>query len=72
MAVDSSISKVNDKLGLIDKLLRDYSGLAIAMVAIFLAIFIYGMVTAPNFLTISIIISSALFTMSEIISFCNS
>ena len=49
MSTGSSISRGSAKLGFLDKLIRDYSGLAITMVAIFVIVFLYGMVTAPNF-----------------------
>ena len=52
MPTSTANSKGNKKLGYIDRVLRDYSGLAIAMVLIFAVVFIYGMVTAPNFLTL--------------------
>ena len=52
MSTGSSISRGGAKLVFLDKLIRDYSGLAITMVAIFVIVFLYGMVTAPNFLTI--------------------
>ncbi|MQF87443.1 MAG: ABC transporter permease [SAR202 cluster bacterium] len=52
MSTGSSISGGSAKLNFLDKIIRDYSGLAIIMVAIFLFVFLYGMITAPNFLTI--------------------
>ena len=39
-------------MGFVDRLVRDYSALVVCLIAIFLVVFIAGMVTAPNFLTI--------------------
>ena len=33
-------------------LVQNYSGLVVALVALFLVIFVVGMATAPNFLTV--------------------
>jgi len=48
MSVDSSVENPN----LIQRLTRDYSLLVLALVAVFIAVFIIGAATAPNFLTI--------------------
>ena len=42
----------NAAMGFVDRLVRDYSALVVCLIAIFLVVFIAGMVTAPNFLTI--------------------
>ena len=39
-------------MGFVDRLVARYSKLVITLLGVFLVIFIYGMVTAPNFLTI--------------------
>lgn len=40
------------KLGFVDRIVRDYSPIVIGLVIVFIAVFIYGMLTAPNFMTI--------------------
>ena len=42
----------NTAMNFVDRLVRDHSGLVVALIAVFLAVFIAGMATAPNFLTI--------------------
>ena len=42
----------NAAMGFVDRLVRDYSALVVCLIAIFLVVFIAGMVTAPNLLTI--------------------
>ena len=37
---------------ILEKLVQRHSKLAIALLAIFIVVFVYGMVTAPNFLTL--------------------
>ena len=39
-------------LGFVDRLVRDYSALVVGLVVVFLAVFLIGMATAPNFLTV--------------------
>lgn len=39
-------------LGFVDRLVRDYSALVVCLIGLFLVVFIVGMATAPNFLTI--------------------
>ena len=45
MSIDSSVENPN----LIQRLTRDYSLLVLALVAVFIAVFIIGAATAPNF-----------------------
>ena len=52
MPVESNRFTNNSELGFIDRLVQNYSKLVIVMVIIFCCVFIYGMVTAPNFLTL--------------------
>ena len=40
------------KPSILEKLIQRHSKLAIALLAIFIVVFVYGMVTAPNFLTL--------------------
>ena len=42
----------NSAQGLVDRLVRDHSGLVVSLIALFLVVFVAGMATAPNFLTI--------------------
>ena len=42
----------NAATNFVDRLVRDHSGLVVGLIAVFLAVFIAGMATAPNFLTI--------------------
>ena len=40
------------KPSILEKLIQRHSKLAIALLAIFIVVFVYGMVTAPNFLAL--------------------